>query len=214
MGVSMTNQDQRNKSEALFDVLNQDLQTLFSRQQTMQKEIQRLRRVTRADDEEQKLDDNTSREELARAIINNTDVITALVVSLQNAKERPDEHTFYYASQRVRDREVSRSIAYKKRLKDCEKKAGDMCSCGGEHRAILFFERKVSTNVEKNQTTGKLEHTTTTEAPVLIDTLCPRVWWIFQSQLAFEAGGLGAFTRSTPLPEYMARHTAFTKQKS
>lgn len=175
----------------LVDQINEGFKSIFQ-EMTLNRasisdtasQVQRIQRFMKLDEREWRDDKQRSEVRLLQAVSTLTDAVTAL----SGAKEYQQEYAVNsisaqcFRNEKVnRSRRASQHVDETKGLYKCRQELTPTCPCG-EHRGLKFTDN-----------TGQ----------VVVDNMCPKVWWIKQSHVAFMSGRLTTFVNSMPISVYL-----------
>ena len=159
--------------------LVQDISHLEKTVADLAVQVQRMQKLVRVDEREAAVAEKQSQTELLRVVAKNTDVANELLQELQQPTDQQG-NIFFYAQRERRHRMAKQHLQQIHKLAASKQELTPQCPCG-QHKGIRFFD-------EQGQ---------------MIMDLCPLVWWISQSHLAYTEGKLGQFVGGTPLEIYM-----------
>lgn len=168
------------------DVIYQDLQHLASLVSGLTAQVERIQKVVRIDKQEAETAERKGVGELMQAVAENTNITRAFISEMRK-KEREEENDYAQRGRVARRRELEKRNAALRQvrlMKSCKQELTKRCPCG-QHRGILF---------------------STIDGIIIEENMCPKVWWISQSRLAFEEGTLRAFSESTPMSLYLSAY--------
>ena len=173
-------------TEAMVTTLLQDYDRLNSRMTTMAQRMAKMSKFHKMDDILHTADESSNISTILRAVADNTRNVNSLVGEMRE-REDPEVMTsneFFRRGKITRKNEVESNMRDIQKLAQSRQSITPECPCG-EHKGIRFVEQ-----IEDNEF-------------VVLDEMCPMVWWRRMSRAALKNGRLSEFNASTPLNEYL-----------
>jgi hypothetical protein len=167
------------------DILAQDLEAANRRINTLTEQFRRLDRTVRFDEKEAAAGTVQTLRQTHASMTHLAVAVEAMVAQRIKIERGDDPDLLYW--QRIQEKRTSstnRNVEYIRYLDVCRREFTALCSCG-KHKGIRFIDQATQRVVE--------------------DNMCPTIWYIKKSRLAFAEGTLREFNASSKAADIIGK---------